>query len=33
MTKHYDLIDIAPGDIYQQKMYAALRLVSVCKCV
>jgi hypothetical protein len=33
MTKHYELADSIPGNIYQRKFFAALRFISVCNCV
>ncbi len=32
MSRHCELIDGIPGNIYQRKIFAALR-ISVCKCV
>jgi len=31
--EHYELTDSVPGNIYQQKIFAALGFISVCKCV
>jgi hypothetical protein len=33
MTTHHELIDKVPENIYQQKIFAALRVISVYKCV
>jgi hypothetical protein len=30
MTKHYKLIESVPGNIYEQKIFAALRFIHVC---